>query len=226
MKVGICTFSDGRERAMLATRENCFSFQSKIAAFLEQEGHEVVEARDLIWNWRTAKEQAGALADAACDVVIFNFAVWSFPDFAAQAAEHTEAPICFVGNINPAYPGWVSFFACAGALDEIGRPFGRVLGSIEQPEVQAEMRTFLARHSPLKQSTGADVAERLRGQRYGEFDGPSMGMYTGHVDQSQWMDRSRVMLVAPVTVQLKMLPLPSVMRAGVAVKLVMAGSAI
>jgi len=25
--------------------------------------------------------------------------------------------------------------------------------------------------------------------RYGEFDGPSMGMYTGHVDPSQWMEQ-------------------------------------
>jgi L-fucose isomerase len=174
---------------MKATRDDCFGFQSRIANFLRGEGHEVVEAKDLIWNWKTAKEQAGALTDAACDVVIYNFAVWAFPDFTAQAAEHTEAPICFVGNINPARPGWVSFFASAGTLEEIGRPFGRVLGSIEDPAVQDELRTFLARHTPAKQATGGDVAERLRGQRYGEFDGPSMGMYTGHIDQSQWMDQ-------------------------------------
>jgi L-fucose/D-arabinose isomerase len=189
MRIGICTFSDGRERAMLATRDDCFRFQGDIAAFLKSEGHEVVEAQDLIWNWKTAKEQAGALTDAACDVVIYNFAVWAFPDFTAQAAEHTEAPILFVGCINPAYPGWVSFFASAGTLEEIGRPFGRVLGSIDKPDVQAEVRKFLSRHTPAKQATGDDVAQRLRGQRYGEFDGPSMGMYTGHIDQSQWMDQ-------------------------------------
>ncbi|HEY3412664.1 MAG TPA: fucose isomerase [Armatimonadota bacterium] len=189
MRVGICTFSDGRERAMLATRDDCFRFQGDIAAFLKSEGHEVVEAKDLIWNWKTAKEQAGALTDASCDVVIYNFAVWAFPDFTAQAAEHTEAPILFVGCINPAYPGWVSFFASAGALEEIGRPFGRVLGSIDKPDVQAGVRRFLALHTPAKQATGDDVAQRLRGQRYGEFDGPSMGMYTGHIDQSQWMDQ-------------------------------------
>lgn len=189
MKIGICTFSDGRESAMRATRDDCFAFQRRIAEFLEGEGHEVVEARDLIWNWKTAKEQAGALSSAGCDVVIFNFAVWAFPDFTAQAAEHTEAPICFVGNINPAKPGWVSFFASAGTLEEIGRPFGRVLGDIADPSVQDELRTFLTRHAPAKQATGAEVAERLRGQRYGEFDGPSMGMYTGHIDPSQWMDQ-------------------------------------
>jgi L-fucose isomerase len=60
---------------------------------------------------------------------------------------------------------------------------------VDKPEVQESIRTFLARHAPAKQATGDDVAQRLRGQRYGEFDGPSMGMYTGHVDQSQWMDQ-------------------------------------
>lgn len=189
MKVGICTFSDGRERAMKATRDDCFRFQGRIADFLREEGHEVVEAKELLWNWKTAKEQASALSNAGCDVVIYNFAVWAFPDFTAQAAEHTDAPICFVGNINPSRPGWVSFFASAGTLLEIGRPFGRVLGDIGNPETQNELRTFLARHAPAKQSTGNDVAERLRGQRYGEFDGPSMGMYTGHIDPSQWMDQ-------------------------------------
>lgn len=189
MKIGICTFSDGRERAMKATREDCFGYQKKVVDFLRAEGHEVVEAKDLIWNWSTAKSQASLLSEADCDVVIYNFAVWAFPDFTAQAAEYTDAPILFLGAINPGYPGWVSFFASAGTLDEIGRPFGRALGDISRSDVQTKVRAFLAQHAPERRRSGLEVAERLRGQRYGEFDGPSMGMYTGHIDQSQWMDQ-------------------------------------
>ena len=89
---------------MKATREDCFGFQKKVVHFLRAEGHEVVEAKDLIWNWSTAKSQASLLSEADCDVVIYNFAVWAFPDFTAQAAEYTDAPILLLGAINPGYP--------------------------------------------------------------------------------------------------------------------------
>lgn len=189
MKIGICTFTDGRERVARRLWDECLGFQSRAAAWLREEGHEVVEATEVIWNYATARSEGGALLQAGCDVVVFNFCVWSYPDFTAQAAESVglKTPILFLGNINPGYPGWVAFFASAGTMDEIDRPFGRVLGDVHDPAVQAEIRTFLQRHEPDRRKTGVAAARRLRGQRYGEFDGPSMGMYTGHLDQSQWM---------------------------------------
>ena len=36
---------------------------------------------------------------------------------------------------------------------------------------------------------GYKAAKKLQGLRYGEFDGPSMGMYSGHIDQSEWMQQ-------------------------------------
>ncbi|HIE52005.1 MAG TPA: fucose isomerase [Armatimonadetes bacterium] len=189
MKIGICTFTDGRKRVADSLRDDCFHFQRAIADWLRGEGHEVLEAQEIIWNYATARSEAGRLADAGCEVTIFNFCVWSFPDLTAQAALLTPSPILFVGNINPAYPGWVAFFASAGTLDEIGQPFGRVLGGINDPAVQEGIRRFLERHDPDRRRKGQEAAARLRGLRYGEFDGPSMGMYTGHLDQSQWMSQ-------------------------------------
>lgn len=189
MKIGICTFTDGRKRVAESLREDCFRFQRRIADWLASEGHTVVQGQEIVWNYATARSEANRLREAGCDVVIFNFCVWSYPDFTAQAANLTTAPILFIGNINPAYPGWVAFFASAGTMDEIGRPFGRVLGDIADPRVQNQVRQFLAQHTPDKRKRGYEVAQQLRGQRYGEFDGPSMGMYTGHIDQSQWMEQ-------------------------------------
>lgn len=189
MKVGICTFSDGRSRAAEATRAECLRFQSRIADWLRDEGHTVVEAQDVVWDFATIQSEAGRLAEARCGAVIFNFSVWSFPDFTVQMALRLAAPILFLGHINPSHPGWVAFFASAGALDEVGRPYGRALGDIADPRVQARVREFLRRHDPDQRIRGREAAKRLRGLRYGEFDGPSMGMYTGHVDQSQWMSQ-------------------------------------
>lgn len=187
MKVGIITFTDGRERCWQGQRDDCFRFQGAIESWLKSEGHEVVGGKEIVWDWATAREEAQRVSD--CDAVIFNYCVWSYPDYTAQAANYLEAPICFVGNINPSAPGWVAFFASAGTMDEIGRPFGRVLGDLSDDAVAGDLRRWLRDHDPDKRTRGLEAAQRLNGQRYGEFDGPSMGMYTGHLDQSQWMEQ-------------------------------------
>jgi L-fucose isomerase len=189
MKIGICTFSDGRQRAANETRRQCLDFQNRIANWLRDEGHTVVEAEDVIWSFDTIRSETDRLVAAHCDMVVFNFSIWSFPDFTVQAALRLEVPILFIGNINPTHPGWVAFFASAGALDEVGRSYGRVLGNIEDPRVADKAREFLGLHDPDERGRGRKAAGRLKGMRYGEFDGPSMGMYTGHIDQSQWMEQ-------------------------------------
>lgn len=188
MKVGILTFSDGRKRCADLLDGDCRRFESEVSNWLKNEGHDSVEFSEIVWNYRTAIDGADRMNEKQCDAVIFNFCVWAFPDFAAQAAMRIEAPVVFLGNINPGFPGWVAFFAAAGALDEIGRPFGRVLGDLGDAEVSAKLRKWLAKNGDKRQ-IGFDAADALRGLRYGEFDGPSMGMYTGHIDPSQWMEQ-------------------------------------
>jgi L-fucose isomerase len=189
MKIGIVSFSDGRRRIARSVENDCFRFQGRIAAWLEKRGHRVLEGDKIIWNYATARSQAGRLNRAGCEVVIFNYSVWAFPDLTAQTAALVEAPILMIGNINPASPGWVGFFAATGALEEIGLPYGRALGDIKDPAVQKQVLDFLRRHEPQKRIRGLEAAERLSGMRYGHFDGPSMGMYTGHLDESQWMSQ-------------------------------------
>lgn len=190
MKIGIVTFTDGRARVAKATERDCRLFQERLVAYFRRRKHEVVAARKIVWNWETAQTEGRRIALAYPDVVVFNFCVWSFPDLTAQVANLIpEVPILQVGNILPSHPGWVAFFASAGTLDEIGRPFGRVLGDIRRPEVQRDVERFLELHDPDQRARGERAAALLHGQRYGEFDGPSMGMYTGHIDPSQWMEQ-------------------------------------
>jgi len=187
MRIGIISFTDGRKRVAESLDKVCFGFQHSIATWLKRKGHRVVEGRKIIWNYATVRSEAERMNRADCDVVIFNFSVWSFPDLTVQAASLVDAPILCVGNLNPSQPGWVAFFASAGALDEVGVPYGRALGDIKDPRVQEQVLDFLAKHEPEARAQGRAAAAKLYGQRYGEFDGPSMGMYTGHIDQSQWM---------------------------------------
>ncbi|UCH33339.1 MAG: fucose isomerase [Armatimonadota bacterium] len=187
MKIGIVSFTDGRKRVADSLNDACHGFQGDIAKWLKRKGHQVVEGKKIIWNYAAVRSEAARMNRAGCDVVVFNFSVWSFPDLTVQTASLIEAPILCIGNLNPGQPGWVAFFASAGALDEVGIPYGRALGDIKDPRVQAQVLDFLVKHEPDKQAQGNAAAAKLYGQRYGEFDGPSMGMYTGHVDQSQWM---------------------------------------
>jgi L-fucose isomerase len=189
MKIGIITFTDGRERVAKATRETCLSFQDKIETWLKRQKHQVVSTRNVVWNWESASKVAEKVSGAGVDVCIFNFCVWSYPDLTAQVAIRLGCPILFVGNINPSKPGWVAFFASAGTMCELGIPFGRVLGDVSEKKVQGEINQWLGEHSPDVRMRGELAALQLHGMRYGHFDGPSMGMYTGHVDQSQWMEQ-------------------------------------
>ncbi len=187
MKVGIVSFSDGRKRVAEACDADVKKFQKGVADWLEKEGHEVVSCPNVAWNWETCKSEGDRLADADVDAVIFNFAVWSYPDLTAQVAIRVDAPTLLLGNINPSHPGWVAFFASCGTMSELGETYGRALGDISEPEVQEEIRTFLREADPDGRQRGKAAAEKLYGMRYGHFDGPSMGMYTGHVDATQWM---------------------------------------
>lgn len=191
MKIGIVSFTDGRRRVAKATEKTCKDFEQKLSGYFKRKKHKVTIAPKVVWNWKTAQQAAAKFQRADIDVAVFNFCVWSYPDLTAQVANliGIDVPILQLGNINPSHPGWVAFFASAGTLAEIGRPFGRVLGDVSNKKVQAEIDKFLREHDPDERQKGIQAALALNGQRYGEFDGPSMGMYTGHVDQSQWMEQ-------------------------------------
>lgn len=189
MRIGIVTFGDGRKRVTDQLFDDSMRFQNKIAEWFQAEGHEAVGYSKVVYSYAGAREAAELFGSSKCDIVVFNFCVWSYPDFSVQCAQRVECPILQIGNINPGYPGWVAFFCSAGSLDEVGIPYGRALGDIDDPAVAAKVRTFLARHNPNDRERGEAAAEALNGMRFGEFDGPSMGMYTGHIDASQWLQQ-------------------------------------
>ena len=178
-KVGILTFSDGRDFVHQAHLEagTLQRFQDGLKRRLEADGHEVV-AGEFVWSNTTAVEQAQRLAAAGCDATIFNFCVWSFPHLPALAARFVPQPILLFSNINPGQPGMVGFLAAAGALNQLAVPYTRAWGAVEDEGVYGRVRSFLR---------SARVVKRLRGQTYGLFGGRPMGMYTAVSNPDQWM---------------------------------------
>jgi L-fucose/D-arabinose isomerase len=179
-RIGILTMSDGREPVHRDIEKFARNVEVEIVAVLESAGHEVVRAREVVWTNRLAVNEARRLADARPDLTIFNIPVWAFPHFSMLAARETPGPLLLFSNINPAQPGMVGMLAAAGALDQIGRVYGRAFGNIADPAVFARVDAH---------ARAASAANSLRGSTFGRIGGRPMGMYTAVANPDQWMDK-------------------------------------
>ena len=178
--VGLLNFSDGRSFVNRDLREFITEVHQQIAAELSRRGHQVINAAAIIEDNQLAVQEARRVADAHPDVTLFNIPVWAFPHFSVLAADQTPGPILLFSNISPRYPGMVGMLAAAGALDQIGRRYGRAWGDIADPEVVARVLAWIAAGAAYR---------RLRGQTFGRIGGRPMGMYTAVADPAQWMEK-------------------------------------
>ena len=172
--------SDGREGVHRDIEKFALRVEAEISASLEESGHEVVRAREVMWTNRLAVSEARRVADARPDLTIFNIPVWAFPHFSMLAAGETPGPLLLFSNINPEQPGMVGMLAAAGGLDQIGRTYGRAYGDVSEPAVVARLETHLR--------AGAAV-RALQGSTFGRIGGRPMGMYTAVSNADQWMEQ-------------------------------------
>ena len=179
-RVGVLTMSDGREGVHRDIEKFARRVEAEISASLEESGHEVVRAREVVWTNRLAVSEARRVADTRPDLTIFNIPVWAFPHFSMLAAGETPGPLLLFSNINPEQPGMVGMLAAAGGLDQIGRTYGRAYGDVSEPAVVARLEAHVR--------AGAAV-RALQGSTFGRIGGRPMGMYTAVSNADQWMEQ-------------------------------------
>ena len=172
--------SDGREGVHRDIEKFALRVEAEILASLEESGHDVVRAREVVWTNRLAVSEARRVADARPDLTIFNIPVWAFPHFSMLAAGETPGPLLLFSNINPEQPGMVGMLAAAGGLDQIGRTYGRAYGDVSEPAVAARLEAHVR--------AGAAV-RALQGSTFGRIGGRPMGMYTAVSNADQWMEQ-------------------------------------
>lgn len=178
-KVGIVTFSDGRDHIHKSLEDLNWRYQRKLAAALEATGEvEVVEAEEIVWNNESANRQGRRLAEEGCDLTILNYAIWCYPHLSALTTRFAPGPFLLFGNLHPSEPGMVGMLAAAGALDQLGAKFQRVWGDVNDPPVLARIMSFI-------RSAGA--LAKLRGQTFGLFGGRPLGMLSAVANQDEWM---------------------------------------
>ncbi|MEK6569838.1 MAG: fucose isomerase, partial [Bacteroidota bacterium] len=177
-KIGLLTFTDGREPVHKMLKQMNLWYQRTMKQALEGTGlFQVVAGREIIWHPSVAKAESIRLKEEGVLATIFNFAVWSFPHLPAIASEFAPGPYLMFSNINPRYPGMVGMLASAGALDQMGRFHKRVSGDIKDKHVLAKVVSFLR---------AAVAVNRLKGETFGLFGGRPMGMYTAVSNLDQW----------------------------------------
>ena len=178
IRVGLLTFSDGREFVHNDLVKINKDFESRLKSALEATGEiEVITAEELIWKPSVAKKEALRLNAMGVEMTVFNYAVWAFPHFSVIASKFAPGPFLLFGNINPRFPGMVGMLAAAGSLDHDGTKCKRVWGDVEEPEVLRETVAYIRASSARR---------RLVGMRYGLFGGRPMGMYTAVPNVDLW----------------------------------------
>jgi L-fucose isomerase len=177
-RIGLLTFSDGRDFVHRNLEGFTREVEDTIAGVVGEAGHAVLRAEEVVWTNEGAREQARRMAAQRPDLTIFSIPVWAFPHFAMIAARATPGPILLFSSIDPQQPGMVGMLAAGGALDQIGRRHGRAWGSIADPAVRDRV---------LKHVDAAAAAGSLEGSTFGRIGGRPMGMYTAVSNGDQWL---------------------------------------
>ena len=179
-RVGILTFSDGRDfvhQGLIGFEDDV---EARIVAMCEAAGYDVVRGTVPVTSNEVAVAEARALAAQRPDLTVFNYPVWAFPHFSVHAARATAGPILLFSNIDPTYPGMVSMLAAGGSLDQLGRQHERLWGDVSDPAVASRFRQLVA---------AAYAVRALEGATFARIGGRSMGMYTAVGRTDEWMRR-------------------------------------
>ncbi len=179
-RVGILSFSDGRDFVHQGLVSFIAQVEERIAAACQGFGAEVVRGAEPVTSNEVAVREARRLAAQRPDLTIFNYPVWAFPHFSVHAARATAGPLLLFSNIDPTYPGMVSLLAAGGSLDQIGRLHERLWGEVEEDLVKSRLRQVVA---------AAHATRSLEGCTFARFGGRSMGMYTAVGRTDEWMSR-------------------------------------
>lgn len=178
IRLGLLSFSDGRDRVHEGLAPDIQEHQTKIKLILEETNEvEVIVAQDIVHSAETARQEAQRLANFHPDGFIFNIPVFAFPNYVVIAAHVCRGPLLLLGPHDPRYPGLGGLMAAGGALSQIGIPHERLWIDLSDERVPRRILPF---------ARAAAAVSRLRGRVYGLVGGRSIGMYTGAAPGELW----------------------------------------
>jgi len=169
-RIGIISFSDGRERVHNGLLGGILGHQQKIAAAVTELGADAIVADEVAFKPRIAVKEAKRLLSQDISAVILNIPVFAFPNLSVIAADVLNKPIAMLTPADSALPGMGGLLAAGGALEQSGHTAFKIWGSLNDPSIRRELGAFIR---------AAGAKHGLRGQVYGQIGGRSIGMMTG-----------------------------------------------
>jgi len=180
IKVGILTFGDGRDFLQKPLTPVNEKFLKELKTRLEKEEFEVITGDEVIWQNALAAKNGKKMTAQGANCVIFNFSVWAWPQYSRVAAQFCPKPLLLYSNFNPEYPGLVGMLANAGSLDQVGIPFYKTFGDINDEKTFAQVKSRILAISALN---------RLKGMTFALIGGRSLGIDTAVADPALWMKK-------------------------------------
>lgn len=180
IKVGLLTIGDGRDFLKSQLDPINASFQKKVKNALEAQGYEVVASEEVIDSNLLGVKYGKMMRAQDVDCVIFNYCVWAWPSFGRMAAQYCPKPIIMFANYYEEKPGVVGMLAGAGSLDQVGIPFFKLYGDIDDEKVLNQLKSYVE---------GASAFNRLKGMSFLGVGGRSISIDTTVADPALWMKK-------------------------------------
>jgi len=178
--IGIALINDEREHVWRANSRECMEVVNKWAEIIRKgvknidgTSPEVIVGSETITSVRVAQKVGEELAKANCKQIILCFYVWDFPFLVWPFVNSVgrDKPILCLSNNSGKYPGNVGLLATDGALRQVGIRTHRIVGDMNDPEVQAKVIDWVR---------AAQAYTTIQNEVYGMYGGHSMGMETGY----------------------------------------------
>jgi len=198
IKIGMLSFSDGRERVHRNLAPAIQKAEDALRAGLENTGEiEIIPGEEIIWRHAQAREQGRSIAARGAEATILNVPVFAFPNLARIAARFAPAPFLAVSPVFGGLPGLGGLLGAANALEQGGIPCEKIYGDPGDAGVMRKLMDFCR---------AAHAVRGLEGRVLGLIGGRSIGMVTGeaspddyyslfgldveHIDQSEILRRA------------------------------------
>ncbi len=181
-RVGLLGFSDGRLRVHKSL-ETAIIKNSKalIEAINKDPLLEPVEADEIVHSSRLARAMAKQMRNADIEAAVFNIPVFAFPNFSVISARVLGLPVMLSSPKDGSLPGLGGIMAAHGAMRQVGINSYKIWGNpLDESKLLEKLSAFCR---------ASGVIQRMTGSVYGLVGGRSIGMNTGAVSTSQWMEK-------------------------------------
>ncbi|MEM2912709.1 MAG: L-fucose/L-arabinose isomerase family protein [Candidatus Bathyarchaeia archaeon] len=178
--IGIALINDERENVWKANEKECMEVLHKWSEIIrggvknfDGTSPDVVVGSRTITSVKVAQKVGEELVRANCKQIILCFYVWDFPYLVWPFLNSIgrDKPVLCLSNNSGKYPGNVGLLATDGALRQAGLRTHRIVGDMNDPEVQAKVIDWVR---------ASQAYTAIQNEVYGMYGGHSMGMETGY----------------------------------------------